>query len=54
MTAAKHLALLVAPSLVPGTTFVAFRLLVAHFGFKLGYLSGFLFYWMVWCLPLPW
>jgi membrane protease YdiL (CAAX protease family) len=37
-----------------GTTFVAFRRLVAHFGFKCGYLGGFLFYWVVWCLLLPW
>jgi hypothetical protein len=54
MTAAKRLALLAAPPLVLGTTFVAFRLLVAHFGFKCGYLGGFLFYWVVWCLLPPW
>jgi membrane protease YdiL (CAAX protease family) len=54
MTEAKYIALLAAPPLILGTGYVAFRQLVAHFGFKLGYLSSFLFYWIVWCLLLPW
>jgi membrane protease YdiL (CAAX protease family) len=51
---AGHAILLVTPPLLIATTLLVFRGAVALFGPKIGYLSGFLFYWTIWCLLLPW
>jgi hypothetical protein len=49
----KKLALLLAPWLLLASTTTVFRRLAARFGPKRGYLGGFLFYWVFWCLLLP-
>lgn len=51
---AKQFVLLATPWLLLSTNLIAFRQLVAHLGPKLGYLGGFLFYWIAWCVLLPW
>jgi len=45
--------LVVAPPILLGTTAVMFKWLSARFGPVRGYLGGFLFYWIGWCLCLP-
>lgn len=50
----RQIALLVAPPVLLGTTWMAFRILVARFGLKPGYFGGFAFYWIGWCLVFPW
>jgi membrane protease YdiL (CAAX protease family) len=49
----KKLALLLAPWLLLLSTTIVFRRLAARFGPKRGYLGGFLFYWVFWCLLFP-
>ena len=49
----RKVALLVAPWLLLLSTTAAFRRLSARFGPKRGYLGGFLFYWIFWCLLFP-
>jgi hypothetical protein len=44
----RHLALLAAPGLLLATTYLVFSLAPGWFGLKLGYFTGFLFYWLVW------
>lgn len=46
-------ALLITPPLLLLTTFLTFNGLVAALGVKLGYFGGFCFYWIIWCLLLP-
>lgn len=54
MLSLKQIALIVTPFILLGTTYLVFKRLVARFGPKAGYLGGFLFYWIAWCLLLPW
>jgi hypothetical protein len=49
-----HIVLLVTPLVLTGTTYVAFRYLTRWLGQKPGYLAGFLFYWLFWCLVPSW
>lgn len=51
---AKQVVLLATPPILLVTTWIMFRVCVAALGSKLGYLGGFGFYWLVWCLVLPW
>ena len=50
---AKQKALLATPWVLLGTTYLAFKGLVALWGPKWGYLAGFGFYWVLWCFVLP-
>jgi uncharacterized protein len=50
---ARRLALVAAPGVLLVTTYVTYQQAVSAFGAKLGYLAGFLFYWIVWCLGFP-
>jgi membrane protease YdiL (CAAX protease family) len=52
-SAMKKFALLLTPWLLLASTTTVFRRLAARFGPKGGYLGGFLFYWIFWCLLLP-
>jgi membrane protease YdiL (CAAX protease family) len=54
MLTSKQVVLIITPVVLLGTTYLTFQRLVALFGAKGGYLGGFLFYWIVWCLFLPW
>lgn len=54
MASIKQLALIALPPVLLGTTYLVFQTLVGAFGLKLGYLGGFLFYWIVWCLLFSW
>ena len=49
----QRLVLLTLPPVLIATTFVGFKTLVAVFGQTTGYLFGFLFYWLGWCLAVP-
>jgi membrane protease YdiL (CAAX protease family) len=49
----RKVALLLAPWLLLLSTAAAFRQLSARLGPKRGYLGGFLFYWIFWCLLFP-
>ena len=49
----RKVALLVAPWLLLASTTAVFRRLSAHLGPKRGYLGGFLFYWIFWCMLFP-
>jgi membrane protease YdiL (CAAX protease family) len=49
----RKVALLVAPWLLLLSTTAVFHHLSARLGPKRGYLGGFLFYWIFWCLLLP-
>jgi len=49
----RKVALLVAPWLLLASTTTVFRRLSARLGPKRGYLGGFLFYWIFWCLLFP-
>lgn len=51
---AKQAILVATPFVLLGSTYFAFQQLVALLGPRLGYLGGFLFYWIVWCLLVPW
>jgi uncharacterized protein len=44
---------LVAPLLLIPTTFIVFQSGVAVLGSRWGYLAGFLFFWIFWCLAFP-
>jgi len=46
-------ALLITPPLLLLTTFLTYNGLAAVLGVKLGYFGGFCFYWIIWCLALP-
>ncbi|USG67598.1 CPBP family intramembrane metalloprotease [Brevibacillus ruminantium] len=43
--------LVIAPALVL-TQITVFQLLVRHYGDTLGYLLGYIVYWLVWCIPV--
>jgi hypothetical protein len=45
--------LLLLPPILMATTYVVFQRSVRRFGQGRGYLLGFLFYWIVWCLIVP-
>lgn len=49
-----HIVLLVTPLVLTAPTYVAFRYLTRWLGQKPGYLAGFLFYWLFWCLVPSW
>jgi hypothetical protein len=48
-----QVALLVAPPLLVLTTYVVFRTTARHFGSASAHWIGFPFYWLAWCLLLP-
>ncbi len=50
---ASQLVLIAAPPALLLTTYLTFRLSAARLGTARGYLIGFLFYWVGWCLLLP-
>ena len=55
MPSIRQVMLILLPVVLLATTYLAFQTFVAAFGLKLGYLAGFLFYWIVWCfLPTWW
>ncbi|MGC9469852.1 MAG: CPBP family glutamic-type intramembrane protease [Anaerolineae bacterium] len=54
MLSSRQIVLIAAPVVLLGTTYLVFQTAAAAFGPKLGYLTGFIFYWLVWCLVLPW
>ncbi|HEV2129025.1 MAG TPA: hypothetical protein VGR22_10440, partial [Thermomicrobiales bacterium] len=49
----RRAALLATPPLLLMTTAAAFRGFQRQFGDRLGYLAGFLVYWIGWCMLLP-
>jgi hypothetical protein len=49
----SQIGLLLAPPVLLGTTYFAFKGLAARLGPARGYLAGFLFYWICWCFLLP-
>ena len=53
MFSTRQIILLLTPPLLLATTYLAYRLLVPRLGCSRGYLAGFLFYWIGWCLILP-
>lgn len=48
-----HTALVILPLVLLVTTYAAFNLFAAWFGFQLGYLFGFVFKWVFWCFVVP-
>lgn len=50
----RRTAALVAPVALTASTFVVFNWSVATFGLRWGYLTGFAFFWLVWCLGFSW
>jgi len=46
-------ALLLLPLVLIATTYVVFQYSARRWGSSRGYLLGFLFYWIVWCLIVP-
>lgn len=53
MLATKQKVLLVVPLLLLATTYPAYQFFVGVWGDRIGYLAGFFFYWLFWCLLLP-
>jgi hypothetical protein len=49
----KRVVLLATPPLLLATTYAAFQILARLAGATEGYLGGFLFYWILWCLAVP-
>ncbi len=49
----RRIALISAPWALLLSTYVTYQWAAAAFGPKLGYLTGFLFYWLVWCFAFP-
>ncbi len=49
----NQITLLIAPWLLIATTYLVYQLLERRFGKKRGYLGGFLFYWIGWCMLFP-
>jgi len=49
----RQLALVVMPPVLTASTWWAFHMLTVRVGPTAGYLVGFLFYWLIWCLALP-
>ncbi len=49
----KQLFLVLMPALLIISTFFSFQYFVGAFGLKPGYLAGFLFYWIFWCIIIP-
>lgn len=49
----RQVALVIAPPVLLASTYLCYQRLVARLGRKAGYLGGFLFYWIVWCLLFP-
>lgn len=54
MISLQQTALVATPVILLVTTYLSFQQFVALLGPRLGYLGGFLFYWIVWCILLPW
>jgi len=50
----KQIVLILTPFVLLATTYLVFQQAAAWLGPTRGYLVGFLFYWIVWCLLLPW
>jgi len=48
----SQIGLLLAPPVLLGTTYFAFKELAVRLGSARGYLAGFLFYWICWCFLL--
>lgn len=49
----KQLFLVLMPALLIVSTYFAFQYFAGAFGLKPGYLAGFLFYWIFWCVIIP-
>lgn len=49
----KQLFLILMPVLLIASTYFAFQYFCGTFGLKPGYLAGFLFYWIFWCISIP-
>lgn len=49
----RPIVLVLTPPFLLLTTYFAYRFLVGRLGPRRGYLAGFLFYWLAWCLLLP-
>ncbi len=45
--------MLAMPVILIASTYIAFQVFDAWWGYPLGYLVGFIFYWTVWCLAFP-
>lgn len=54
MFSLRQIVLIATPPALLATTCLAYRCLAKLFGPKGGYLAGFLFYWIIWCLLLSW
>lgn len=50
---AKKIFLIFLPALLLISTYYAYTCFVQLWGLKVGYLSGFIFYWLFWCLIIP-
>jgi uncharacterized protein len=50
----RRTAALLAPVALTASTFVVFNWAVAAFGLRWGYITGFVFFWLVWCLGFSW
>jgi uncharacterized protein len=50
----RRRAALVAPVALTASTFLVFNGAVVAFGLRWGYLTGFVFFWLVWCLGFSW
>jgi membrane protease YdiL (CAAX protease family) len=50
----RQIVLIATPPVLLATAYLAYGGLARRVGPKRGYLAGFLFYWMVWCLLLSW
>lgn len=49
----NQIALIAAPPVLLLTTYLTFKVMGAWLGPKRGYLAGFLFYWVCWCILFP-
>ena len=49
----KQFFLIILPFFLIGSTYLAFEFFVSLWGLKLGYLFGFIFYWLVWGIVIP-
>src|SRR5215217_255883 len=52
-TSLLRIVLLALPVLLTFSCLFVFQLAANKFGLKWGYLTGFLFYWVVWCMIVP-
>src|SRR4051794_20956416 len=46
-------ALFLLPVLLTTSCWIVFKIAAKEFGTKIGYFTGFLFYWIIWCLLVP-